>query len=172
MAKTIEVLPTSSGLEKAAKWLERYEKSLDKKSNNLVDKLVESGQAYAHLNLKHIDTGATASSIRGQRKGNEGEISVGGAAVWIEFGTGVVKNSGDPHPKAVELSMSPWGTYVWYGNISGLPHGNSPNGWWYKGDDGEYHHTYGIAMNPFMYNTAQSLRRDCKETAREVFSDE
>lgn len=172
MSKYIEVSPTPSGIERAAKWVERYEKSLNAKTANLVQKMVEDGQAYAHLTIEHIDTGTTASSIKGHASGQEGEITVGGNAVWIEFGTGVVANAGNtPHPKRDELFMMPWGTYTWYGNISGLPHGGNPNGWWYKGDDGNYHHTFGIRGNKFFYNTAQTLRRECNETAREVFNE-
>ena len=57
MAKTIEVLPTLSGLEKAAKWLERYEKSLDKKTNKIIDKLVEN---MVHVEGDTFTMGATS----------------------------------------------------------------------------------------------------------------
>ena len=51
----------------------------------------------------------------------------------------------------------------------GQRYGADPNGWWYYGDDGEVHHTYGIEGNRFMYNTAKMLREQCPDMAREVF---
>lgn len=164
MAKSITVPLSKSGIDKAATWLEDYaRRTLPKNCVDLISRMCRTGEVWAMTLMNHIDTGNTLSTIRGYRNGNKGVIVANGAAIWIEFGTGVVANKGSkPHPKAAELGMSPWGTY-------GKGHGASFNGWWYKGDDGEYHHTMGMPANRFMYNTAQMLRRECPAMAKEVF---
>lgn len=164
MSRILEVELSQAGLEKAARWLENYAKGhIPKSANELVGKMCQEGEAFAIMEETHIDTGETVSTIHGYRNGNKGVIVAGGSAIWIEFGTGVARNTGTGHPRAGELGMSPWGTY-------GQGKGASPNGWWYKGDDGKYHHTYGMPMTPFMYNTAQMMRKDAPKWAKEIFS--
>lgn len=166
MAKRIVVSSDSNGLQELATWIQDYANDLPHKAEAIIDSMLSKGEAYAFFSLWHVDTGETLNSIMGYRNGNKGVLLVGGNAIWIEFGTGVVANSGNaPHPKAVELGMLPWGTY-------GKQQGSNPNGWWYIGDDGEAHHTYGIPSNRFFYNTAQMLRRQCPDIAKEVFADE
>ena len=166
MPKRIVVSLSRAGFREAAEWLEDYASRLPKKAEEVIDSMLSKGEAYAFFTLGHIDTGETLASIIGYRKGDKGVLVVGGNAVWIEFGTGVVANAGNaPHPKADELGMSPWGTF-------GQGKGANPNGWWYMGDDGKVHHTYGIPSNRFFYNTAQMLRRQYPEIAKEIFADE
>ena len=153
-----------SDFARVAYRIEAYAKNiLPKKVKGLIDRMVRTGEQYAVNTVGHIDTGATLASVMGYRNGDKGVIVADGAAVWIEFGTGVVANAGNaPHPKAGELGMSAWGTY-------GQGKGANLNGWWYEGDDGEYHHTMGIPANRFMYNTAQMLIKECPEWAKEIF---
>lgn len=173
MSKQIVISASRDGFERLAEWLEDYARELPKRAEEIIDSMLSKGEAYAFFSLQHIETGETLNSIMGYRNGNKGVLLVGGNAIWIEFGTGVVANAGNaPHPKAEELGMMPWGTYTWYGNLSGLPHGADPNGWWYYGDDGQVHHTYGIPSNRFFYNTAQMLRRQCPDIAKEIFANE
>lgn len=160
--KTITVPLSSSGISAVVAYLEGYSKRLEKKADELLSKMLREGEFTAKVYLTHIDTGATLNSIMGYREGDHGIIAAGGAAIWIEFGTGVTYNH-ELHPKASELGMSPHGTY-------GEGHGADPNGWYYKRDDGEVRHTYGIPQNRFMYSTAQMLRREYKRMATEVFA--
>lgn len=113
--------------------------------------------------MDHIDTGNTLSTIHGYRNGNNGVIVANGAAIWIEFGTGVYADGQTDHPLLGRVNG-----IVGHGEY-GKGHGADPNGWWYPGDDGEWHHTYGIKANYFMYNTAQMLKRECPQMAKEVF---
>lgn len=173
MAKVLRIPLSLEGLEKAAEWLEEYaSKQLPKYCRDLISQMCKQGESWAVNLLGHIDTGETLSTIVGYRKGNKGVIVAGGNAVWIEFGTGVIANEGNaPHPKAAEFNMSPWGTYVWseQKSVPPRPHGGDPDGWYYKGDDGRYHRTYGIPSNRFMYNTAQILRKAYPAMAKEIF---
>lgn len=157
----IECTLSSGSLADAAKQLRKYADSLQSKSERLVKDLGEAGVNYANMYLEHDDTGETRSSIQFEQKVNTGVISVGGAAVWIEFGTGVIRNSGSKHPMADELGMSDWGTY-------GDGNGANEHGWWYPAEGG-HKHTFGIRMNPFMYLASQDMRRELLDMAKEAF---
>lgn len=164
MSKRLEV--DINNIDKAADWLEDYAKNkLKAYCEALITRMLREGEVTARILLTHIDTGNTMSSIMGYRDGNKGMILVGGNAIWIEFGTGVVANNGAayPNPAAQNLGMNAIGTY-------GEGHGSDPNGWYYKDENGEWQHTFGIPANMFMYNTAQMLRRNYAQMAKEIFS--
>ena len=164
MSKSITIPFSQAGLERAADWLEDYAKrTLPKNCVALISRMCRTGEVWAMTLMDHIDTGETLSTIHGYRNGDKGVIVANGAAIWIEFGTGVAKNgSGYNYPGEIPEGIVPHGTF-------GKGHGSQLNGWWYKGDDGEYHHTMGMKANYFMYNTARMLKRECPEMAKEVF---
>lgn len=167
----ITVRLSANSIGKAAKALKDYAESLNNKTSALVDAIGTKGAEFAaqEYDLGHnakggklIDTGNTLASIAYVKSDEKsGSVTVGGAAVWIEFGTGVKWNSGSGHPKKGDLGMSDWGTY-------GKGHGADPNGWWYPYGE-KYRHTFGIESNPFMYNASQDMRRELVSIAREVF---
>ncbi len=162
----IECTLSARSISSAAKQLRKYAASLQKKSETLVQNLGDYGLDCAANSLGHNDTGETLASLTFTRNGTSGTVSVGEAAVWIEFGTGVYRNGSVgsyPHPKAQELGMNAIGTY-------GYGLGANPNGWFYKGADGKKHHTRGIQCNPFMYQASQDMRRELFEMAKEVFT--
>lgn len=157
----IECTLTASSLAKAAKELEKYAESLTGKTEKLVQSLGEKGAEQAVAHLKHVDTGETRDSIQYTHDGTSGTVSVGGAAVWIEFGTGVIANSENtPHPKKDEVGAVGWGEYG---------HGIGKRRWWFINKNGEKKWTNGIPMNPFMYSASQDMRRDLLKIAKEVF---
>lgn len=159
---TITCTLSSKSIADAAKQLRQYAKSLEKKSEQLVDNLGKAGVEYANMYLEHDDTGETRRSIQFNREVNIGVLSVGGAAVWIEFGTGVLANAGNsPHPKKDEVGAVGWGEYG---------HGYGVDIWEFPSKKyGKWLPTAGIAMNPFMYETSQSLRFVLLDFAKEVF---
>ena len=160
---TITVSLSQASISKAVKQITDYANSLETKLERLVDDLGKAGVEYANMYLKHDDTGTTRNSIGYTREGKSCTISVGGAAVWIEFGTGVLANAGNtPHPKRDEVGAVPWGTY---GKGYGQGIWEFPSRYW------GWIPTAGIPMNPFMYETAQSLRFDLIEFARRAWND-
>ena len=159
--RSITISASSSGFRAAAAWLEDYAETLKEKASKVLDAMLKEGEFTAKVLLVHIDTGETLNSIMGYREGDHGIISVGGKAIWIEFGTGVYAPGQVDYPVSVE-GIVPHGTY-------GEGHGADPNGWYYTNINGEVRHTLGIAANMFMYNTAQRLRREYKRIAHEVF---
>lgn len=158
---TIDIYLSADSFLSAAKQLRDYADSLQGKTEHLVKDLGNAGVEYANMYLEHDDTGATRSSIQFTQNVNIGVISVGGAAVWIEFGTGVLANAGNaPHPKKDEVGVVGWGEY-------GYGLGNDV--WWFINKEGKKCYTAGIHMNPFMYESAQSLRFILRDMAKEVF---
>ena len=169
--KRITVSATPEGFEKAAKWLEDYKKKMLDKANGLLGKMLVQGENYAANALGHIDTGLTLSTLMAYREGNHGMIIVGGNAVWIEFGTGILLNGSDDVHDRVALGVNDWGTYTEKPDKAGLSQGANPDGWYYWNEERQQvEHTLGIPMNPFMYNTGKMLRDEYKKWAKEIFS--
>lgn len=160
----IDISLSASEISKAANELRKYAESLDKKGERLVKDLGNAGIEYANMYLAHDDTGETRSSIQFNHEGKDGILSVSGAAVWIEFGTGVLANAGNsPHPNRDEVGAVPWGTY---GKGLGI------DIWEFPSRQYGWIPTAGIPMNPFMYETAQSLRFVLTDFAKEAFRDD
>lgn len=161
--KVLKVPFTVQGIDRAVRWLERYAKDLETKINELISAMLKEGEMTAKISLLHYDTGETMNSIMGYREGNTGIIIARGNAIWIEFGTGVHAPMQTDHPLLGDVKG-----IVHHGEY-GKKHGADPNGWYYPGKDGKWHHTMGIPSNPFMYSAAQMLRRQYKRIASEVF---
>ena len=157
----IECSLSAASIRAAAQRLERYAQSLKGKSEKLVRALGEKGVEYANKYLEHDDTGETRESIQFTQEGQRGTISVGGATVWIEFGTGVLANAGNaPHPKRDEVGAVAWGEY-------GRGYGKGV--WEFPSRYYGWTATKGIPMNPFMYLSSQALRRELEAMAKEAF---
>lgn len=166
-----EIIVDAASLPKAADYLRKYADKLDGKSEKILSAMLDAGVEEAANNLGHFDTGQTLSSIHAEKQGREGGVRVAGNyGIWLEFGTGTTNNTA-PHPKAAELGMSAHGTYIWpfQEGSPQRPHGADKGGWWYKGDDGNYHHTYGIKATYFFTNAAKFLRRQYARIAKGAF---
>lgn len=161
MSKKIYVQLTAQSIDNAIREIKADRAKDVERVNMIIDAMCLVGENVAKMLVEHVDTGETINSIVGYREGDKGLIIAGGAAVWLEFGTGVTKN-GAKHPKADELGIAPWGTY-------GSGKGSDPAGWWYYDEEDKPHHTYGITANMFMYRTAQYLQDQWKQMAREAF---
>lgn len=156
---------SEKSISDAIKQLNTYKRELNRKVQLLLDAMVAYGEDYAINEVGHVDTGETLETIHGYRNGNKGVIVAGGNAIWLEFGVGVRHNGpagSSPHPKGAELGMT-IGEY-------GKKQGANTNGWWYYGEDGQAHHTYGTKAQMFMWRTARELERVAPELAREVFA--
>ena len=160
----IDMTLNSGSISDAAKKLLEYAASLESKSKRLVESLGNAGVEYANMYLEHDDTGETRQSIQYTQDGLSGVLSVGGAAVWIEFGTGVLANAGnEPHPKRDEAGMVAWGEYG---------QGQGKGEWYFYSHYFGWTRTKGIPLNPFMYQAAQDMRRDIESKAKEAFKDD
>lgn len=168
--RTIEFELSEKSIDGAIRKLNLYTNDLQAKTRQLVDVMAKRMEEYAAFELsQHEWTGETLASLRSVHPADSytARVIVGGAAVWLEFGTGVVANpvgvGGFAHPKAAELGMFGIGEY-------GHGHGSDPNGWWYYDSEGVKRHTYGIPATMFMYHSAWNTRRDIAELAKGVYA--
>lgn len=153
MNRTITVKLTETGIDRAIREVERFKRDVLGATNSLCEMLVEEGVSDAKIQLYSFEpiavyTGQLEDSIQGYY---DQERHVGFIftdcfyAAFVEYGTGIVGQS-LPHP-------NPEG-WTYDINNHGL------NGWIYFNDrDGKFHWTKGFKSRPFMYNTAQELRR-------------
>ena len=122
---------------------------------------------------QHIYSGETISSLQVQEVDPNHYLLVAGsvALLILEFGSGT-KAVG--HPMAGEMGMGP-GTYP------GQKHALDPEGWWFETNDPNlavytskktgksYGHSFGSAPQMPMYNTAQEMKSNILNIAKEVF---
>ncbi len=150
---------SAESLRKAAAEVRAYKARIEKLAVELTAELAAQGKQIALVEAADIrDTGKLLSSIVEEHSGNYGYVKCKcGYAVYVEFGTGVV-GSRKPHP---DISIAGWKYDV---------NGHGELGWWYPGKDGKYHWTKGMPSRPFMYNTAQQLRKIVIPTARGLMS--
>ena len=135
------------GIKEAIFQIEKIKDELPFVMANLMKEVAEYGQKQAQMYLEHVDTGETLVSIDYDYTPTSATVRAGGAAIWIEFGTGITKQ---PYPFPLPPGIEPHGGY-------GKGHGANPNGWWYpdpiggaEGMGQVWYHTMGIDSNPFM----------------------
>ena len=163
MNRTITVDLSVSGIDRAIREVERFKTDVLNATNSLCEMLVEEGVSDAKIQLYSFSpiavyTGELEDSIHGYY---DPDKHVGFIytmclyAAFVEYGTGIVGQS-LPHPNPQE-----WEYDI---NNHGL------NGWiYYNGRDGKFHWTKGFKSRPFMYNTAQDLRRVIGQLAQIAF---
>lgn len=159
-----------------AEKVRKYRLSLPEKCEEFVYRLSEIGlQKAKSILIEHIETGQTIGSLRieNDSDGKVTKIAVvveSNAILFLEFGTGLVANSGEKNPKASELGYGP-GTYS--DGEKGKGHWNDPNGWWYqKEEGGKWYHTHGIEACMPMYKASVEMRDKIVKIAREVFGND
>ena len=122
--------------------------------------LVEQGVDLAKQNADYMsiyDTGELVDGIVPEFRDGKGYVfSSAPHSAFCEFGTGI-RGAESPHP---EPGLANW-------KYDTNSHGEE--GWWYMGDDGEWHWTAGMPSRPYMYNTAQQLKEQVLPLAKEVF---
>ena len=160
---------TDESLDEAIRKVEQYSKDFKDKTARFTDEVASRVKTSAVDKLAgHIETAETIQSVKVQHRFGSytARVLAGGAAIWLEFGTGVVANSvgvgAFPHPKAAELGMMGIGTY-------GEGHGADPDGWWYYDETGRRRHTYGIPATMFMYHSAMEVRDMIPGIARRIY---
>lgn len=170
------------GLDTLIKGLDTLAKSFDARvTRKTLEKLMEYGVKRAKELLVLNDTYNTNDSIKGYIEGNTLTIVAGGAAVWLEFGTGITKAA---YPETPPDDIVAHGEYD-------LKKGSNPQGWYFKTSDarlavidektgqpwmtkdGEYiAHTMGIDAQAFMWQTAIELEERATQYGLEVLYSE
>lgn len=168
VTKKITVNPLDpDSIRNAIKELQEEKERIHKCAESLVRLLTNLGLEKAR-ELVPIDTGVAQASIIGYLDDAEGIgiIRAGGYCKYIEFGIGV-KGRDSSHPSAEYKAIMQW-AYNSGATIFTTKDGRE--GWYYPADDGTWRFTEGMPSRPFMYETAQYLRREAHRIAKEVFS--
>lgn len=164
-----------TGIDKVLAKVEEMKKELPFVMANLMKEVAKYGQERALMYLNHYDTGATYASVDYEYTPTSATVRAGGAAIWIEFGTGVTKAG---YPLNLPPGIVAHGEY-------GKGQGANPNGWWYPSDtpmganydadmteytySGTYLvHTMGMDSNPFMTEALYDMIKFLEERGAKV----
>lgn len=161
MSKTITMMLDAGSIRHAIRELNDYKKSMERKANELVQKLASMGAQSASIGYAGAAyDGNNDISVRVEQRGQNvcAVVAAGSTVLFIEFGAGI--RFGYGHPQAAEFGYGP-GTYP---SVKG--NWDNPHGWWIPGGE----HTYGNPPSMTMYYTAKELESRVLEVAREVFS--
>ena len=172
--RVIEAQLNSASLNAAIEELEEYKKWLIRKTKEFLTALADEGVQIANSNFAkavYDGTNDVTCSVEDRGDNKVAVVAVGGATLFIEFGTGI--KYPDTHPEAGKHGMTR-GEY-------GHKLGRLPSGWRYQGDpgsngevitEGEHAgeiHTYGNPANMCMYQTVRELEEKFEEIARRVY---
>lgn len=162
MAKKIKVNLTAGSVGKAIEKLEKYQRTIERKQNELCKRLAHLGAVEVSLGFSRaIYEGDNNFTVSVKKTDTGYAIVVSGESVaFIEFGAGATFGYG--HPKADELGVGP-GTYP-----EGKGHWDDPKGWWIPKEKGGGH-SYGNPPNKVMFYTAKDLEEEIDRIAKEVF---
>lgn len=165
---------TGEGIDDLLNAIEDKKKWLDRKTEELVERLTDYGVVIANAGFMGAAYDGTNDFYVGfEHRGDahRAVIATGDTVLFVEFGTGVVYP--DNHPEAGKNGMVR-GAY-------GLGHGKQRT-WAYEGDPGTngYVHvkqdgrtvvlTHGNPANMPMYNSVKQLEQDFTQIALEVFT--
>ena len=168
---TINALSEKS-LREAAKQVERLKKDYEAKNKTFVKELAKAGivEARNHLVGKgDSDPPDFYTDNPYAKSGNKGAYAEstlklqGEDVAFVEFGSGVHYNghpNSSPHPLGVKLGYT-IGSYGWHQGLE--------DHWWYKGDDGEQHLSYGTEATMPLFHASEHIKQEYKRIAKEVF---
>jgi hypothetical protein len=178
MAKhTINVSLSESSIQGAIRQIQQYKQTLQYKCELLVERLAELGDKAAIMSINESPLGKTVS-MRVEKTptqmGCKAVLIATGKTIEakdrelfytllaIEFGAGIYYNSGNENPKANDFGLG-------VGTYPGQIHAFS-DGWYYLGNDNQWHYTHGVKATMPMYNATMEIINQYKHIAREVFS--
>ena len=162
--KIISFSLSTKEINRAIKEVEKYKQELIRKEKLLLEKLSYLGVKEASVRFTTaMYDGVNDSNVSLEQTPTGYSIVASGTAVaFIEFGTGVYHNPGEPYPNPRPEGIVGIGEY-------GKGHGKR-RAWGYKDESGELVITRGNpAVMPMWYAT-EEMRRSILQIAREVFS--
>lgn len=166
---------SSKGIQSIIDQLQDYKQDMHRKTELLCQRLAEAGLTVAQTAVGESPLGKTITLriqmepradgckamlvAAGQTKSNDyGTIST---LCLVEFGSGIRYNH-TGNPKAPEFGMG-------VGTFPGQKWAFNEDGWWYLGDDNEWHHSYGVKATMPMYNASVAIRQQVVAITKEVF---
>lgn len=169
--KVISVELSKEGIDNAIKELEQYKRDFLEKEQRLLEGLANIGVREASIRFTTaIYDGVNDVSVTLDKTDNGYSVIADGTAVaFIEFGTGVYHNSGEPYPNPRPTGIVGIGEY---GKGKG-----KRRAWYYKGapgSNGEVQQngvvkTRGNPAAMPMWYASEEIRKSILQLAREVF---
>lgn len=142
--------------------------------DNLCRKLLDEGVNVAKAQLMAfpaVDTGALMASIGHgayDPQSKTGIIYAGAYyAFYVEYGTGPI-GAANPHPNVTNGTGSSFAVMSRDGRRTYEGYNAAKPGWYYYGDDGQWHYTEGMPSRPFMYNTMMTLKDKAEQEGAKV----
>lgn len=155
----VDLSPES--IDKCINNLKNYRDDLDRRLQEFVDALAEVGlesisSTIQQINPDELDQGYGQLLMNKKLKRSgygivRMEISLSGSDVlFIEFSAGITFGTDSyPLPSGDGYGM---GTYP-----DGKGHWDDPEGWWYRDEAGELHHSYGNRAYMPMYHATEAI---------------
>lgn len=178
MKKTLEINLFDGGksLKEAIKQIEAYRDDLPRKCQEICRRLAEEGVRVADAAINSVPIGKTitlTTDINPSKMGCQAIMKMTGretrtedgrtfyTALAIEFSAGV-RYANTASPKAKDFGM---GT----GTFPNAKHSWQMEGWYYLGDDGNWHHSYGVQARRPLYSASVAMRQKLENVVNDVF---
>ena len=175
--KTIKIdLFDGKSLQQAIKQIEAYRDDLPRKCQEICRRLAEEGVRVADAAINSVPIGKTitlTTDINPSKMGCQAIMKMTGretrtedgrifyTALAIEFSAGV-RYANTASPKAKDFGM---GT----GTFPNAKHSWQMEGWYYLGDDGNWHHSYGVQASHPLYSASVAMRQKLENVVNDVF---
>jgi hypothetical protein len=161
--KVIKMGLSTASIAQAIKELKAYQKSLETKTQQLLEKLGEIGVKEASVRFTTaIYDGVNDSSVTLKPiDGGYCIVAEGKAVAFIEFGAGVYHNPGEPYPNPRPDGIVGIGEY-------GKGYGKR-QAWGFRDEDGELVITHGTPAAMPMWYASEEMRKAIKQKFVEVF---
>ena len=178
MAKrTINInLFSQKSIQNAIKQIEQYRDDLPRKCREICRRLSEEGVRVADAAINSVPIGKTitlTTDINPSKMGCQAIMRMTGretrtedgrifyTALAIEFSAGV-RYASTASPRASDFGM---GT----GTFPDSKHSWDMEGWYYLGDDGNWHHSFGVQASHPLYSAGMEMRQKIDSIVKEVF---
>ena len=178
MAKrTINInLFSQKSIQNAIKQIERHRDDLPRKCQEICRRLSEEGVRVADAAINSVPIGKTitlTTDINPSKMGCQAIMKMTGretrtedgrvfyTALAIEFSAGV-RYANTASPRASDFGM---GT----GTFPDAKHSWDMEGWYYLGDDGNWHHSFGVQASHPLYSAGMEMRQKIDLIVKGVF---
>lgn len=161
--KIIKIGLSESSIDDAIKQLQTYRNNLETKKNKLLRMLGEIGVREASVRFTTAMYDGTNDSSVNLKISKSGFVieAKGQAVAFIEFGSGVYHNPGEPYPDPRPGGIVGIGEY-------GKGHGKR-QAWGFKDESGELVITHGNPAAMPMWYASEEMRSKIAKIAQEVF---
>lgn len=175
--KTIKVdIFNTKSIQDCIKQIESYRDDLPRKCQEICRRLAEEGVRVADAAINSVPIGKTitlTTDINPSKMGCRAIMKMTGretrtedgrifyTALAIEFSAGV-RYANTASPKAKDFGM---GT----GTFPNAKHSWQMEGWYYLGDDGNWHHSYGVQASHPLYSASVAMRQKLENVVNDVF---